>query len=113
MLQAGSEFDFQRDANVDLPSCTRPVNDADTPGEPSSHTGCRRNYGLPSKVRPGGVIVRAVDLRFRRSRVRLRALRFQVTTLGKLFTHIWSFMPLTVILVLLVFDHPLSFSFQT
>jgi len=65
--------------------------------------GCRRNYGLSSKVRPGGVIVRAVDLRFRRSRVRLRALRFQVTTLGKLFTHIWSFMPLTVILVIISF----------
>jgi len=39
VFKAGSEFDFQRDANVDLPSGTRTVNDADTPGEPSSHTG--------------------------------------------------------------------------
>jgi len=35
----------------------------------------------------GGVVVRALDLRLRRSCVRLSALRFQVTTLGKLFTH--------------------------
>ena len=36
---------------------------------------------------PGGVKVRALDLRLRRSRVWLAALRFQLTTLGKLFTH--------------------------
>jgi len=36
---------------------------------------------------PGGVVVKALDLRHRRSRVRLPALHFQVTTLGKLFTH--------------------------
>jgi len=36
----------------------------------------------------GGVVVRALDLRLRRSRVRFAASRFQVTTLGKLFTHI-------------------------
>ena len=34
-----------------------------------------------------GVVVTALDLRLRMSRVRLPALRFQVTTLGKLFTH--------------------------
>jgi len=38
-------------------------------------------------VWPGGVLVRALDLRLRRSLVRLPVLRFQVTTLGKLFTH--------------------------
>ena len=32
-------------------------------------------------------MVRALDLGLRRSRVRLPASRFQVTTLGKLFTH--------------------------
>jgi len=36
---------------------------------------------------PGGVVVRAFDLRLRRSWVRFPALRFHVTTLGKLFTH--------------------------
>ena len=39
-------------------------------------------------VWPGGVMVMALDLRHRRSRVRLPALRFQVTTLGKLFTRV-------------------------
>ena len=34
------------------------------------------------------VMVRALDVQLRRSRVRLPALRFQVTTLGKLFTHV-------------------------
>ena len=34
----------------------------------------------------GGIVVRAMDLRLRRSRVRLLASRFQLTTLGKLFT---------------------------
>jgi len=34
-----------------------------------------------------GVVVRALDLRLRGSQVRLPASRFQVTTLGKLFTH--------------------------
>ena len=36
---------------------------------------------------PAGVIVSALDLRLWRSRVQLPALHFQVTTLGKLFTH--------------------------
>ena len=36
----------------------------------------------------GGVMVRSLDLRLRMSRVRLPALRFQLTTLGKLFTHV-------------------------
>jgi len=39
-------------------------------------------------VWPGGVLVRALDLRLRRSLVRLPVLRFQITTLGKLFTHV-------------------------
>jgi len=39
-------------------------------------------------VWPGGVLVRALDLRLRRSLVRLPVLRFRVTTLGKLFTHV-------------------------
>jgi len=33
-------------------------------------------------------VVRALDLRHRMSRVRVSASRFQVTTLGKLFTHV-------------------------
>ena len=38
-----------------------------------------------------GMVVRALDLRLRRSWVRLPASRFQVTTLGKLFTHMRHF----------------------
>jgi len=38
-------------------------------------------------VWPGGVVVKALDLRLRRSRDRLPTSRFQVTTLGQLFTH--------------------------
>jgi len=38
---------------------------------------------------PGGVVVRTLDLRLRRSRVRLPASSFQATTLGKLFTHMY------------------------
>jgi len=37
---------------------------------------------------PGGVVVAALDLRLKRSRVRISASRFQATTLGKLFTHV-------------------------
>ena len=50
---------------------------ATSPHFPSLHCPCVR----------GLVVVRALDLRLRRSRVRLPASRFQVTTLGKLFTH--------------------------
>ena len=38
-------------------------------------------------VWPGDVVVRALDLRLRRSLVRVPTLRFQVTTLDKLFAH--------------------------
>ena len=38
-------------------------------------------------VSPGCLVVRALKLRLRKSRVQVPALRFQVTTLGKLFTH--------------------------
>jgi len=45
-------------------------------------------YGLDlGFVWPGGIVVRLLDLRLRKSQVRLLASRFQVTTLGKLFTH--------------------------
>ena len=37
-------------------------------------------------VLPDGVVVRELDLRLKRSLVRLTASRFQITTLGKLFT---------------------------
>ena len=37
---------------------------------------------------PGSVVVRALDLRLRMSRFDSRPFRFQVTTLGKLFTHV-------------------------
>jgi len=41
-----------------------------------------------SRLWPAGVVVRALDLRLRRSWGQLPALRFQGTTLGKLFTHV-------------------------
>jgi len=43
-------------------------------------------FFLALSALPGGVMVRALHLRLRRSRVRLPALRFQA--LGKLFTHL-------------------------
>jgi len=45
------------------------------------------HWSIMGCVRSGGVVVRALDLRFRWSRVRLPVSRFQAKTLGKLFTH--------------------------
>ena len=39
-------------------------------------------------MRPGSVMVRASDLRLKSSRIQFRPFRFQVTTLGKLFTYV-------------------------
>jgi len=47
---------------------------------------------------PAGVMVRALDLRLRRSRVRLPVSRFQLTTLGKLFAHTHVHMSLSSII---------------
>ena len=47
---------------------------------------------------PAAVMVRALDLRLRRSRVRLPVSRFQLTTLGKLFTHTHVHMSLSSII---------------
>ena len=41
----------------------------------------------PQVMWPGGVMARALDLRLKRSPFESRPFRFQVTTLGKLFTH--------------------------
>jgi len=43
--------------------------------------------GADGLVWPGGVMVRALDLRLKGRRFDPRPFRFQVTTLGKLFTH--------------------------
>jgi len=46
---------------------------------------------------PGGVVVRALDLPLWMSPVRLLALRFQVTTLGKIVLVLWYYMFFSVV----------------